>query len=94
MFILVNVLDIFMTRLLLAYGAIEANPIANFFLRFLGFNGMIVFKLLIVSFVCLIAQVVATKRKATGRGLLIAGTLLVAAVVAYSVWLYLNKIAR
>ncbi len=94
MFILVNVLDIFMTRLLLAYGAIEANPVANFFLQLWGFNGMIVFKLLMVSFVCLIAQVVATKRKATGRWLLIAGSLIVGAVVIYSVSLYLNKVAR
>ena len=38
-FILVNVLDIFVTYLLLSIGGTEANPIARFFLYRWGFDG-------------------------------------------------------
>ena len=86
-FILVNVLDIFMTYILLRFGAIEANPIANFFLHRFGFNGMIFFKLAITAGVCVIAQVIAVESIAKAKGLLTLGTLLVGFVVAYSTYL-------
>ena len=88
-FILVNVLDIFMTHRLLILGGIETNPIANFFIRRWGFNGAIGFKLMLVATVCVIAQVVATKKINTAKRLLVLGTLLVSCVVIYSVALYL-----
>lgn len=91
-FILVNVLDIFMTYVLLCFGAIEANPIANFFLHRFGFNGMIFFKLAITAGVCVIAQVIAVQSVAKAKGLLTLGTFLVGLVVAYSVYLFVAKI--
>ncbi len=91
-FILVNVLDIFMTYILLRFGAIEANPIANFFLHRFGFNGMIFFKLAITAGVCVIAQVIAAESIAKAKGLLAVGTLLVGLVVAYSTYLFITKI--
>ena len=87
-FILANVMDIFLTYLLLYNGAIEANPIANAVLQQFGFHSLIWFKLLTVAAVCVIAQLVATRRPTTGRFLLIGGTLLVAAVVVHSIRLY------
>lgn len=89
-FILVNVLDIFMTHRLLSLGGIEANPIANFFIRRWGFNGAIGFKLILVATVCVIAQIVATKKLNTAKRLLIVGTLIVSCVVIYSVGLYMK----
>ena len=89
-FILVNVLDIFMTHRLLSLGGIEANPIANFFIRRWGFNGAIGFKLILAATVCVIAQVVATKKLNTAKRLLIVGTLIVSCVVIYSVGLYMK----
>lgn len=87
-FILANVLDVFMTYILIINGAIESNPLANYFLERWGFHAMLVFKLVIVALVCFIAQLIATKRIKTARFLLITGTLLVAAVVVYSMNLY------
>ena len=91
-FILINCLDIFMTYLLLRRGAIEANPIANTFYQIWNFNGMIFFKLVIVAAVCVIAQIVAWKKLRTARYLLIFGSILVGAVVVYSIWLYLTQL--
>ena len=91
-FILINVLDIFMTYILLRFHAVEANPIANlFFVRF-GFNGMIIFKLVITAGVCVITQIIALKSIAKAKGVLALGTLLVGLVVAYSVYLFITKI--
>ncbi len=84
-FILVNCLDIFLTYLLLTLGAIEANPIAAYFMQRHGFNGAIAYKLIIVTFVVVTAQVVAIKKLNTARSLLIGGTLLVGCVVVYSI---------
>ncbi len=91
-FIFVNVLDIFMTYILLTFGAIEANPIANFFLLRFGFNGMICFKLAITAGVCVIAQIIAAESIAKAKGLLALGTIVVGAVVAYSTYLFITKI--
>jgi len=87
-FILANVLDIFMTYILLINGAIEANPLANFILQRWGFHAMIVFKLVIVVVVCIIAQLIATRNVKTARFLLVTGSVLVGLVVAYSMNLY------
>lgn len=89
-FILINTLDIFMTYILMRFGAIEANPVADFFMQQWGFVGLIAFKLFVVAFVCVIAQVVALKKLGTARGLLIAGSTLVGLVVIYSVTLMLR----
>ena len=90
-FILINSLDIFMTYVLISLGAIEANPIANYFLKEYKFNGLIFFKLVIVAGVCVVAQIIAAKSIRKGRDLLNFGSLLVGAVVAYSCWLLVDK---
>jgi hypothetical protein len=90
-FILVNVLDIFLTYLLLAQGShFEANPIARYFLDRWGPKGVIGFKLALVALVCVIAQVVARTHLRTARRLLYGVTALVAAVVVYSLGLLLR----
>ena len=91
MFIFVNVLDIFMTYILIRAGAIESNPIAHYFLKNYNFDGMIFFKLSIVSAVCIIAQIIACKSIKKAKNLLTAGSGIVGAVVLYSLWLYTAK---
>ena len=91
-FILVNVFDIFMTYVLLRFGAIEANPIANFFLDRFGFNGMVFFKLAITAGVCVIAQIIALQSIPKAKGLLVLGTLVVGLVVIYGMYLFITKI--
>lgn len=84
-FILANVLDVFVTYLLLYGGRhVEANPIARYFVDGWGIKGMILYKLANVAVVCVIAQIIARASVKLARRLLIGLTLIVAAVVAYS----------
>jgi hypothetical protein len=82
-FILINTLDIFVTYLIVATGGVEANPVARAVLVWWGFNGMIGFKMAIVAFVTVVAQVVARRNLATAGLLLRGSTLVVAGVVIY-----------
>lgn len=94
LFVMVNLMDIVMTSLLLNTGQfIETNPIANYVLAEWGFAGVTAFKLIVVSLVMLIANIIAIRRIRTSRRLLHFGTLLVGCVVAYSgvlMMIYLN----
>lgn len=94
-FILINCLDIFMTHRLLfkVEGAVETNPIADFFIDKFDFYGAIGFKLLVVAVVCVIAQIVAIKKVKTAKFLLNAGSCIVGVVVIYSLLLYLQHTA-
>lgn len=91
-FILVNVLDIFMTYVLIRFGGVEANPIARFFLNRWGFAGMIFFKLGMVAFVTVLAQVIAVRKLQTARRLLQFGTVIVAIVVVYGLILFVQHV--
>ena len=91
-FILASALDVLMTYLLLSHGPEfqESNQIAAFFLARFGFKGMVYFKFALVAFVTVIAQVIAKSRPSTARWLLIVGTAATAAVVIYSVMLWVR----
>ena len=97
-FILVNVLDFAMTWWMLMHREMgmgdfyESNPVARYFLDHWGVKGLLMFKMAVVAFVCVIAQIVATKREASGRFLLVVGTLVVSAVVIYSLKLFLGHV--
>lgn len=99
LFILVNVLDFFMTFWMLSHrnedGSggyfIESNPVAAYFLyRWGPFRGMLFFKLAIILVVCLVTQIIATRKLETARWILRFGTALVALVVVYSLTVYLR----
>ncbi len=83
MFILVNVLDIYITYMLLAVGGSEANPVARFFLDRWGFDGMIFFKMMIIAFYCVVTLVIAGHHLERAKSLLRFGTVVVAVVVIY-----------
>jgi len=89
-FILVNALDVFVTYILLSQGPEfrESNQIANFFLARFGFAGMIYFKFALVAFVTVLAQIIARTNPKTAKKLLVAGTVVVSAVVIYSSFLW------
>lgn len=91
-FILMNVLDFFMTYLLLKRGGFrESNPIANWFAEGWGpVTGLLSYKLAMVAFVCVIAQIIAVKQVRTAQRLLWVGTAIVGGVVLYSTWLYVR----
>ncbi|HEX6987086.1 MAG TPA: DUF5658 family protein [Planctomycetaceae bacterium] len=90
-FILVNILDIFLTYLLLRQGGHdEGNPVARFFLNHWGLSGLVYFKMGMVAFVCLVTQLIARYRLRTARALLYLLTAIVGAVVVYSLVLLMR----
>lgn len=91
-FILVNVLDFFATYLLLRRRiAVESNPIARWFLDGWGLvKGMLIYKLGLVAFVCVIVQIIARKDVTVARRVLWFGTAIVGCVVVYSVVLLMR----
>lgn len=96
-FLLVNLIDFFVTYYLLMSGGrgnlrfVESNPAAQYFIDSWGpVKGMLGFKLGVVTFVCLLAQIIALKRLDLGRGVLLIGILATGAVVAYSLSLWLR----
>jgi Sec-independent protein secretion pathway component TatC len=99
-FVLVNTFDIFVTYLVLRWSAeghtrnymYESNAVARFVLDHWGIKGMVYFKLAVVALVAVIAQVVATQRIELARRLLIFGSLIVGAVVAYSLVLLVRNL--
>ncbi len=91
-FILVNVLDFVLTYLIYWRNAgTEGNPIARFFLYSWGFKGLLYFKCAMVTFVVVLAQIIAGKKVATARRLLNFGTLIVTCVLFYSLSLLLKS---
>ena len=91
-FVLVNMIDFFMTYWLLASGMFrESNPIAAHFLHHWGpVKGMLYFKLGLVVIVCVITQLIALKDVNKARWVLNFGTVAVVIVVLYSLRLLLN----
>jgi len=91
-FVLANALDVFTTYLLLWLTAnrmlnasvIESNAVARFFLNHWGIKGLVYFKFAMTALVLLLAQLIALKKLESARWLLNVGTLVVAAVVVYS----------
>jgi hypothetical protein len=104
LFLIVNVLDVLMTYILLAdVGGVtgramfyESNPVARFFLQHgskpavLDFPAIVYFKFANVAFVEIIAYVIAIRRIEIARRLLEFGTLIVALVVIYSMYLLMR----
>lgn len=89
-FIFANCLDVFVTYILIRSGAIESNPVANYFLQNYGFAVMIYYKMAVVAFVCVVTQLVAWKNLAKARWLMRIGILIVGAVVVYSSALFVK----
>lgn len=96
-FLLVNLIDFFVTYYLMMAGGrgnlrfVESNPVARYFIDSWGpVKGMLGFKLAVVAFVCVLAQVIALKRVDLARGVLLIGIVATGAVVAYSLSLWLR----
>ncbi len=91
-FVLVSLLDLFMTFLLLYFSnrgmmrnvVVESNPVAQYFISGWGTLGLVWFKIGMVTLIVLAAQGVATRRPAVAQVVLNGATLFVGGVVAYS----------
>lgn len=69
-------------------GFTESNPIAQYFLYRWGMTGMAYFKAAMTSLVCVITQIVARQNELLAKRVLELATLIVVAVVIYSVSLH------
>jgi len=92
LFLLVNIADLVVTYWLLSYSPnfYESNPVANWFFKKWNIAGMTFFKFAVVAFVVVISEYVERKRPGAGKFVLIVGTLVTAAVVAYSIHLFMG----
>jgi hypothetical protein len=90
LFVLASALDVIATYYLLRHPKIlfvESNPIARYFIYSWGIKGMVGFKFTLVAFVAAICQIIARTDPAVARRVLHFSTLIVGAVVVYSVLL-------
>jgi hypothetical protein len=92
LFIVASALDVFMTRYLLNHSPIgnhssfvESNPIARYFLDSWGPDGLTWFKFGLVALVSLICQIIARRKIEVARRVLHFATVVVMAVVIYSI---------
>lgn len=92
LFLLVSIADLVTTYWLLSYSPnfYESNPVANWFFKHWNIAGMTFFKFAVVAFVVVISEFVERRRAGSGKFVLIIGILATAAVVAYSVKLYMG----
>lgn len=89
---LAGTLDVVMTYLVLRLSAegqtrltfFESNPVAQWVLSRWGMQGLVAFKFLLTALVVVIAEVVGTVRPQLARALLWGGTLVIGAVVVYT----------
>ena len=88
LFVVVNLLDLFITMLFIRFGAREANPAAEWILLSFGKTGFIVYKVVLMLVVIGLCEVVAQKRKTMARALIWFGIVAVAFVAVTSAMRY------
>jgi Domain of unknown function (DUF5658) len=98
LFLIVSVLDVMMTYMMLSDVPgpegremfYESNPVAHWIWAKWELSGIVAFKFTMVAVVEVIAQIIAVRKLQLGRRLLEFGTLVVALVVLYSMYLMLT----
>lgn len=77
-------MDVILTRVILFFGGIEVNPLANEVIKAFGVPGMSVFKFSIIAMVILICEYIGRIRPRTGRGLAFVSVMISMAPIAWS----------
>ena len=98
-FILISLLDLFMTFLLLYFSnrgmmrnvVVESNPVARYFISGWGTMGLVWFKIGMVTLIVLATQAIASRRPVVAQLVLNGATLFVGSVVAYSIFLLVQN---
>ena len=89
-FISLSFADLLLTKVLIAQSGgdiYEANPLANLILTYLGWSGLTIFKLGMVSLISSIVIYVAYYQPKTARRLLLFACILMTGIVTYSLYL-------
>ena len=82
--VFLSALDVILTRVILFFGGIEVNPLANWIINTFGVPGMSVFKFSVVVFVILTCEYIGRIRPRTGRNLAIASVLITMMPITWS----------
>ena len=73
--VFVSAMDVIMTRIVLAYGGSEVNPVAELVIRGGGLWGLIVFKFAIIAGVIILCEIIGRHKYRTGKRLSIFGVI-------------------
>ena len=82
--IFVSALDVILTRVVLFFGGKEINPVADYVLLHWGRLGMSLFKFLIIGFVIIVCEYIATRSTRVSRRLAITSILISLVPVTWS----------
>jgi len=82
--IFVSALDVILTRVVLFFGGKEINPVADYVLLNWGRLGMSLFKFLIIGFVIIACEYIATRNPAVSRRLAIISIMISLVPVVWS----------
>jgi len=100
LFFLASILDYLLTKHMLSgFGnasrvgqIVEANPLARYCLECWGFEGLLAFKLALVTLVAVVCQLIARQRPEVARRLLHFATSVALIIVLYSVRLMVAQV--
>ncbi|MEE3001877.1 MAG: DUF5658 family protein [Planctomycetota bacterium] len=82
--IFVSALDVILTRVVLFFGGKEINPVADFVLLNWGRLGMSLFKFMIIGFVIIVCEYLATRNATVSRRLAIVSIMISLVPVVWS----------
>ena len=88
LFLAFNLLDLFITMLVIRQGWREENPLAAWFILWGGKKALVAYKIVLTLAVIALCEGVATKRPAAARALIWFGIVALAAVAGTSAWRY------
>ena len=88
LFVVVNLLDLFITMLFIRYGGGEANPAARWIMLSFGKTGFVVYKIVLMLVVIGLCEVVARKRIVMARLLIWFGIVAITFVAVTSAMRY------
>jgi hypothetical protein len=91
-FVFVSALDVMLTWKILDKGGDEVNPVAREVIELWGFEGAIIFKFAIVTWVVIACELVGRRRPVTGQRLAWTAVAVSAAPVVYSLGLLLDHL--
>jgi len=90
--VFLSALDVVLTRVILYFGGVEVNPLADLVIKHGGQMGMSVFKFTIVAFVIIVCEYAARLDVKTAKRLAVAGCLITAIPVVWSSCLVIEMI--
>ena len=89
--VFVSAMDIIMTRIVLAFGGSEVNPVALLAIKGGGLWGLIAFKFIIIALVIILCEIIGRHKYITGKRLSIFGVVVSAMPGAWAFVLLLTN---